>query len=130
MEKTVFKNFADYWFYARCLSLNQRDIILSNLPEKQKEKLIKSYKEGGWEDLVMRNEIDKMIDEIKENSGIDLLQIRCKVFSEKSVYMNKSKWQSIIEKFEAFQKRHIYYILGGIIAEDVNEETILLVRDD
>jgi hypothetical protein len=128
MEKTIFKNFAEYWFYAKCFTINQRDIILSNLPEKQREKLIKSYKEGGWEDLAMRNEIDKIIDSIKEKMGIDLLQIRCKIFSGKAVYIKKEEWEYISNIFKPFQNNHTNYILGGIGSENIDNQTTLLVK--
>ena len=128
MKKSVFKNFADYWFYAKFLSSDQREVILSNLPDDQREDLLESYKDGGWEDLVVRNEIDKLLEEVKSSLNIDLLEIRCKVLSGKSVYIKKSKWDYIIDIFGSFKPKHNNHILGNLFAQQVDDDTVLIIE--
>jgi len=127
MKNSVFKNFADYWFYAKFLSSDQREVILSNLSDDQRDALLESYKNGGWEDLVVRNEIDKLLEEVKCSLGIDMLEIRCKVLSGKSVYIKRSKWDYIIDIFGSFKPKHNNYILGNLFAQNADDDTVLIV---
>jgi len=129
MEKTIFKNFAEYWCYAKWFTDHQRDIILSNLDDTQRKNLISSYKNGGWEDLVIRDELDKKIDMLKKSTGIDLLACRCKIMSGKSVHMKKDEWELIKEMFKNYKASHTYYVLGGIKTEELDKHEILLVKN-
>jgi len=68
----------NFWTYTKYLSNNQRNTLFSSLPSKERRKLETSYKQGGWEDLFMRNCIDSIIDDIKKDKKIDLLKIKSK----------------------------------------------------
>ncbi len=129
MRDNIFKNFAEYWFYAKVLSEKQREVILNSLTENQKNDLIRSYHDGGWEDLIVRNEIDHMLDRINKTSGIDLLFIRCQVMSGKKVYIKKDQWEYIINTFSSFKNEHTYYIIGGIKAEIASDDMYVLIKE-
>ena len=129
MENTIFRNFAEYWCYAKWFTEHQRDIILSSLDDKQRKNFISSYKNGGWEDLVIRDEIDRKIDSLKKDIDIDLLACRCKVMSGKSVPMKKENWECIKKMFKNYKASHTYYVLGGMKAEKLDEQEILLVKN-
>jgi len=126
--KKIFNNFEEYWYYAKLLSEDQREIILSSLTSNQRKKLMTSYREGGWEDLVVRNEIDGIIDQIKCDLNIDLMQNKCKVIAGKSVYIKKSEWQYIRDTFKDYKQYHVDYILGGIKVEELDDKMLLLVK--
>ena len=128
MKKNVFKNFQEYWFYAKFLSSSQRDVILSSLSDGQKTNLIKSYKEGGWEDLVIHNEIDKILEGIEKDLGINLVLIHCQIMANKKVYIKKSQWDYIEDLLRPFKSEHTYYVLGRVKSEIVGEDSVLLFK--
>jgi len=130
MIKQVFNNFAEYWSYARFFNRHQRDVLLSNLPVDQRKSLMKSYMDGGWEDLVMRNELDGMLDVIKEDIHLDLLQVRCQVvLRDKSVEMKQAEWDYVQDVFGRYKPNHVRYIFGGIAVEKASDNTIVLVKE-
>lgn len=130
MKKQIFNNFEEYWSYARFFTVHQRDILLSNLPTEQRQYLMKSYMDGGWEDLVMRNELDAMLDIVREDTSLDLLQIRCQVLlRKKKIVLEKSQWDYIQDVFCRFKQSHIQYIFGGVVAENRSRDTVLLVKE-
>ena len=127
-NKIVFNNFEEYWYYAKILSTEQRDIILSSLTTNQRKKLMLSYREGGWEDLVVRNELDRIIDQIKNEVGVDLMGNKCKIVAGKSVCVRKSQWNYVQDIFKKYKKQHTDYILGGIKSEKLDDKMLLLVK--
>ena len=129
-NKTIFKNFGDYWSYAKYLSLNQRDVIMAGLPDKQREHLVSSFQSGGWEDLVIRDELSNIAEKIKEEMGLDLVFNRCKIMSGKSVFMRKSEWKYVKDLLESYKEEHTFFIIGNIKAEDIDDVSVLLVEDN
>lgn len=128
-KQVVFKDFGEFLHYIRPLTQNQIDIIFHSLPSNQQKNIEHSYISGGWEDLVQRNKIDKIIDEIESDPelGFNLLSIRQKVLSGKSVYLSKRHWEHVNKILENYDANHINYILGGIETEDIDDNSILLV---
>jgi len=128
--KTIFKDFAEYWSHIKPLSFSQRDTIFNNLSLSEQKRLKKSYMEEGWEDVEMRNILDGLIDNIKDDLNLDIIFIRTKVLSGKSFYIKKAQWDFIYDVFKQFNKRHSYYVIGDIEPEIVNNETILLKKKE
>lgn len=130
-EKPVFKNFTEYWYYARYLSREQRKIIFKSLPTKQKTGLDDSYLKEGWCDLFNRNDINERIDDLAQAYGYNLLEIRLKVLKGKSVYLPCKFWQIVQEQFERFSSEQVQFVLGGLIAEkcEENKDVCLIVYD-
>ena len=126
-RKKVFKDFAEYWHYVKVLSNEQRDIIISNLSKTEQKSLRTSYDQGGWEDLFMRNACDFTIDQIKQNFGIDLIQLRAKVLSNKPQLVQKPFWQ-YVEKCFDIPYKHIAYIFDGIMAVNHDSDCVMLTR--
>ena len=131
MKKSVFRDFAEYWFYAKQLAQKQRDVVFSNLSNDQQKSLEKDYKKGGWEDLIIRNEIDVILEDIKKTLNIDVLELRCKALSGKTIYVKKSQWDYIIDTFSQFDTKHSRYVIGGIEAQPTNnEDTVLVIKKE
>lgn len=129
-EYQVFKDFSEFWYYTKELSDNQRDIIFNSLPVKHQKAIQRAYHVGGWEDLFIRNEIDERIDKIKKEMKFDVIYMRCHVVMGKSYYIKKSLWQYINDLFCDFPDKHKQYIFGGIKYQEVNEQTILVLKED
>jgi len=131
LNRPVFRSFAEYWHYARYLSTEQRKIIFKSLPTDQKEFLDNSYLKEGWSDLFYRNEINEKIDELKEDYGHDLLDIRIRALQGKSVYVPTKFWKIVEEQMDKYKPEVTEFIISGIkaIPSIKNEQVCLIVRD-
>jgi len=128
-KQTVFKDFGEFWHFTKFLSQKQSDTLFHSLPDDEQKKLKQSFKRGGWDALFKRNHVNRILDEIQEKKGIDMIAIRCKVISGKSHYMKKSDWDYVQGLLSPFGQDHVYFAIGGLSAKDEGSNTILLVRD-
>ena len=129
MDVKVFANFSEYWHYAKHLTDKQRQALLRSLPKEQREKLQQEYLNEGWEDLFMRNKMDKILSQIEKEFGWNLIHVRCLVLKGRPVYVKRTFWEFINNKFSGFSARHIYYIFGGyrvVEAENASDEYKLI----
>ncbi len=125
----VFKDFLEYWYYARVFSDRQKEIIFTSLSEDEQEFLIHSCSKERYIDVLNRNILDQTVDEIKEEYGYDLIDIRYKVMNNQSVYLPTSFWEYVLGRFEQYEDEHVDFILGGIeaVACKQNKQVTLLV---
>jgi len=123
-----FDGFQDYWHLVKSLNEFQRDTLFSSLPKDQQERLFKSFIDGGWEDLFMRNKLDKLVEDIKKEINQDLINIRCRLFMGKCHYMKLSEWKYIKDRLSecASKPKHLQYLLSGIKVELEGEDTVCL----
>lgn len=130
-KKPVFRNFKEYWYYARYLSHSQRKIIYKNFSFTQKEILDKSYLRDGWPDFFYRNEINEKIDELKKLYNYDILDIKIRALQGKSVYIPTRFWQIVEEQFENYREDAIEFAIGGLVATscEENKKVCLVVYD-
>jgi hypothetical protein len=126
--KRAFKNFAEYWHFVKNLPDYQRKLLVNSMSSVEQKSLKASYDKGGWEDLFMRNACDETLDEIKQYTDIDLVQLRVKVLAGKPQLMNKTFWQYINNCFEKVPFEHISYIFEGITIEDFDADYVKLVK--
>ena len=128
-EAVIFKDFLEYWYYARFFSDRQKEIIFGSLSYDEQEFLIKSCNKGKWDDVLNRNILDDSVDEIREEYGYDLINIRYKVLNNKSIYVPTSFWEYVLERFEDYKDEQVNFILGGIdaIVCQENKHVTLLV---
>lgn len=126
----LFENFSEYWRFCGSLNENHRKVIFSSLPEDQKKKIQKSYQQGGWKDLFRRNQIDTILDGLKEKYGMNLLSLKLKIMSGKSHYMKKVEWDFIVDSFKEFltEPEHLNHIFGGLKVEEINKDTVLIIK--
>jgi len=131
LKKPIFKNFTEYWYYARYLSREQRKIIFKSLPENQRKFLDSSYLKEGWCDLFYRNDANEILDEIRESYGYDILEIRLKVLKGKSVYVPTKFWKIVEEQFDKIVPEAIEFIMGGLkaIPDEANDQVSLIIYD-
>ncbi len=131
LKDLVFEDFHEYWYYARYLSEEQRTIIFNSLPSEQRKYLNNSYKKGAWSDVFYRNEIDEFIDDLKERYGYDVLELRSKVISGKSVYIPTKFWEIVSEHMNQYNRKNVRHIMSGIrdIQCASNPDVTLLVSE-
>lgn len=127
----IFKDFHEYWYYARYLSEHQRSIVFQSLSDEQRDYLNKSYHKGEWGDLFYRNEIDAFLDEIKDKYGYDLLELRIKILNGKSVYIPTDLWNLIKGYLEQYKYKDVKHILSRIkfIQCHKNPKVTLLISE-
>lgn len=127
MSKKVFKNFQEFFSLTRPLSSIQRTKLLDSLPSKERNLLMKALYSEGWEDLFIRNELDNLIDTVKEDLGEDLILIRVQVLSGKAKKIRKSFWRYINDIFSPYSVKHKQYIFEGIKTVESGSDHYLLI---
>lgn len=127
-DNVIFEDFAEYWSHTKLLSPEQRDIIFNSLPEAQQKMIQKSYHEGAWEDIFMRNHLDKCLDDLKNNHDLDILAIKTQVLSGHSHFMKLSDWVFLENIFKDYDSYHTQYIFGGINIEHLDDNAILITK--
>lgn len=131
-ENNHFNGFSEYWHFAKHMTSEQRDILFSSFSSSQKRIIKSSFNSGKWVDLLIRDQLDELVDQIKASYGLDLIEARCKVLKGQSIYVSKECWDFIQEKLSSNDEKHKSYLIGGIkgIACKVNNNVVLLVRQD
>jgi len=126
----VFRNFPDYWYYARHLSTHQRDLVFNSLSKKEQERITASYLQGGWDDVFYRNAIDQKIEELKERYGYDLLDIKYKAMSGKSIFLPRKFWEVSIEEISRFKPKDVLFVIGGLKTTvcEANKDVVLIEK--
>ena len=129
LEPALFKDFSEYWYFVRNLSESHRKLIFDSLPPKNQEVLESSYLREGYVDVQQRNEIDDIIDGLKNKYHYDILDIRVKVLKGKSVYVPAKFWRLVKEYMRRYSSELTAYVTGNIVAIecDNNKDIVLLV---
>lgn len=115
-KKELFNCFEDFWGLTQDLTDYQRSIILKSLPEEKANSIIKEIKLEKWEDLIYRNKVDSLIDDVKERFGVDLLDKRRKIIKGKSQYISAKCWDYFVSCLSDMDIdiKHYNYVIGGI----------------
>ena len=128
----IFENFEEYWHYIKCLSPNQKKIIFSSLSPTDKDLIKKSIIDGGWTSLYFTDQLESIIDDIKDKYGIDLIGARAKVLMGKSVYLPRDVWEEAILRIIDVDPKFRYsgFIVGELspIVCKLNENLICLLK--
>jgi hypothetical protein len=133
MARKVFKDFADFWSHTKTFTTKQRRAILRSMSQRDREVIDSSYLDHGWEDFFMRNKVDGVLDDIAKKYEVDLIELRIAVCkNRKDVYVDKSFWDDVNEKFRGYSERHTRFIFGGYRAVPVEdtETEYLLIRTE
>ena len=96
-RKRVFNSFEEYWRLTRDLPDKMRATIVDALSENDHQRLMMDMQANGWIDLVKMDKFDSLVDAIKEQTGIDIYDLKYKVSHGHGVYMPKSRWNQMIE---------------------------------
>jgi len=129
LNKSIFKDFSDYWHYARNLSTRQRRLISENLSHIDQKKLKESYSKGGWDEVLFRDSVCETLEKIKEQYSYDIIEIRCKVLAGKSVYVPKKYWDVLQNELITFPEKHVLFAVGDIKGVECkeNKEVVLIL---
>ena len=75
-----------------------------------------------------KNEIDKRINEIREKTGYDIIQIRSQVIKGKCKYIPKEVWKDIDDKINGYPWKMKYFAIGGIKAVAEDDKVVCLIK--
>jgi len=127
----IFKNYEEYFRLTRPLNLFQRKRIFGGLSPSERDFLENDFDENGWEDLLIKNEINRRADSIKKQYNRDLFLIRIKILSRKKVKVKRSFWNHVVSTFSDMPNEYLDQILGGITShEDENNKSNVILRLD
>lgn len=112
-------DFPKYWAKAKKMTMEGREKYFLAFPKKEREAIRKSYFEGRWKDLFLKNQIDQLCDTIKQLYDIDLLDMRIKITSKKERFtIPKDIWDDITEQFSEYDNCFdLDAIFGGICSK-------------
>lgn len=125
-KRRTFKNFAEYWHFVKPLSQAQREVLVQSLPMDERRSLHTSFQRGGWNDLMMRNTCDQILNGLKAKVGVDLLDVRTKTLMGKSQLMQRGLWEYVNKCFDTIPWEHIAYIFDGVVAEEYDDDYVKL----
>jgi len=125
----LFKNFVEYWHFAKDLNESQREIIYKSLPPEERSRISKSYRRGRWEDVFARNAVDSFLDDVKDKFGYDLIELRSQVLRGKSVYIPRIIWDYAEYELDMCDSQSRQLVIGGIhgVVCKENDEIVLLL---
>lgn len=132
VKSPVFSNFLEYWYFVKNFTSEQRIAFFNSLSPSEKRQLEQSYDRGGWQDLFMRNSINEIIDAVKERFGYDMVSVRAKVLSGKSVYIPRVLWDYVVTELEEFDSSYTVFVLGGIkgVVCSANDKVVAVLPID
>jgi hypothetical protein len=112
-------NFQEYWSKAKKLTAEERASFFSSFTKNQQTQIKQSFRQGGWKDIFLYNQIDELCDLIKLYYNIDLYDLRIKVVIKKQkIEVNKAVWDDIINQFSEYEDCfNLDIIFGGIYSK-------------
>lgn len=126
MCERVFYDFQEFFSLTRPMTDMQRDALIKCLDPNERKSLLKARKTEGWEDLLMQNEIDFLLDQIKDEFKEDLVYIRIQVLSGRVCKLRKAFWSYVNDVFCNFSMRHKWHIFEGLSAKEYKKDWVLL----
>jgi len=123
----IFENYQEFFSLTKPLSDFQRETLLQSLSPAERRRLLRAFKIEGWNDLHVRNKIDRLLDQVKEDFDEDLVFIRIQVLSGTIKKVRKAFWNYVNDVFKEYSVRHKWHIFEGITAKEHNKEWVLLV---
>lgn len=113
---TKYQNFGEFWTAYRDKSVDDRAKYFASLSKEEKQQLIKSLFDDGWDNLIAQNIIDKKLDFIKEYFDIDLIDLRIKALTKGQEFViNTAIWDLIVQQVSEFSDYYdVNTVFGGL----------------
>ena len=108
--------FPEYWSVAKSLQPEARTCFFSSFSKQEQKQIKRSYQQGGWKDVFLRNQIDELCDLVKEIYDIDLFDLRIKITRKKvRILISRVLWDDIMDQFSEYDNCfNLYYVFGEI----------------
>ena len=127
----IFNNYAEYFRLTRPLSIFQRKRLFDNLSPSERDFLEVDFDRNGWEELLVRNEINRRADLVKKKYNKDLFLIRIKILGGKRVRVKRAFWNHVISTFADIPSIYLNQVLGGVISRaDRDDSSFVILQLD
>lgn len=123
----IFDSYQEFYSLTRPLSEHQRETLMHSLSSSERRRLLRARKAEGWDDLMTRNDIDHILDRIREDFNEDLVLIRIRVLSGRITKVRKAFWDYVVDVFSDYNIRHTWHVFEGITVRNHSEDYYLLV---
>lgn len=129
-HNNIFENYGEYLHITRYLSLYQKNKIFDSLQLAEKNRLLKSYEQDGWSDLVESNVLDQKLDLIKNQFNKDLIELRIKINSGSTIRVKEAFWKFVEQEFSSVSNSHKSYILGSVscVQDPVDSKWVIIKK--
>ncbi len=108
--------FSEYWSEFASRSKEERRAYFDSLSEVKQNELLQSYRSEKWPELFLRNEVDRLIDEIKQTHGVDLIDLRIKAIKDGKVFLiEKSVWELAESLYDYEDLVDLTFIFGDLL---------------
>lgn len=108
--------FGKIWSEYQFKSLEERCKYFNSLTRLQQTRIKESFIDNGWCQLFCQNKVDEILDQIKTDYGIDLIDMRIKSMKFGRVFLiERHIWGNIINSFKEYEPLfNSETIFGGI----------------
>lgn len=127
MGDRFFDSFQEFFALTRPMNEMQREMLLECLPSSERRLLLRARLAEGWDDLLIANQIDTLVDQIKDEFNEDLILLRIQVLSGQIRKVRKAFWNYVNDVFAPYSIRHKWQLFEGITARDHTGDWVLLV---
>ena len=110
--------FQEYWSRFSTRSNRERARYFSSLSNQAQKRLIRSFFEEGWCELIVYNIVDSYLDDIKKTYNIDIIDMRIQALKGRRFLIPKDTWEKIeglLLTYKDFYNSNILF--GGITAQ-------------
>ncbi len=110
------KRFEQFWSKYSSKPLQERRKYVDSLSREDRDVLFSSFFEDGWYELFLENELNSMLDYVKNKFGIDLIDIRIKAIKHNKIFtIDRKIWNYIEEIFKEYKNIYeINLLFGGL----------------
>jgi len=108
--------FEQFWSKYSSKPLKERRDYVDSLSTQDRNILFNSFFADGWYDLFLQNEIDIMLNYVKDKFDIDLIDIRIKALKYNKIFLvEKSIWDNVLAVFNEYDTLYdIKIVFGGL----------------
>lgn len=116
----LYLTFEAFWVDYRQKPLPERQRYFEALSRRDQSRLIESFFADGWYEVVVQNIIDARLDYIKDNCGIDLIELRLQATQLGKVFLvERQDWEDIEDlmfEFDGYYDSNVLF--GGLVVSN------------
>ena len=125
----IFKNYRSYRSITRPLSLDQRRVLWAGMSSSQQAHIERDFEAGNWDHVIIKDEIDFRLKQLKERYGEDLVSIRVRIILEGNKFrVSRKFWLESFKTFKIFPRKFRRELFSGIhAASDKSNPAIMIL---
>jgi hypothetical protein len=116
----LYLTFEAFWNDYSQKTLEERQGYFDALSHREQSRLVSSFFEDRWYEVIVQNVVDNRLDYIKDYYGIDLIEMRLQALKLGKVFLvNKNDWETIenlILEFDGYYDSNI--VFGDLVVSN------------